>query len=207
MQGDGEGPRADASLRAEVHPDADPAPGGRLAHPDAPEQPADGRRDAGRHTRMSSFPFSIPFSRLTDWFSKTQAMASMNRGMNLPQIQKIMNDFERESAQMDMKEEMMTDAIDDVMDDEVEDEEEEGNKILKEVLDEIGVDLSQQLTDAPSGMLAAPVAERKAVAIGETAGPASKPPGDGPPAGGGGGGGGVSEDDALQARLDALRRG
>lgn len=56
-----------------------------------------------------------------------------------------MNEFERESAQMDMKEEMMNDAVDDVMDDDLEDEEEEGDKILKEVLDEIGVGLSQQV--------------------------------------------------------------
>lgn len=69
----------------------------------------------------------------------------MNRGLNLPAIQKIMNDFEKESSMMDMKEEMMSDAVDDVMDDEVEDEEEEGDKILRQVLDEIGVDLSQQV--------------------------------------------------------------
>ena len=72
-------------------------------------------------------------------------MGAMNRGMNLPQIQRIMSEFEKESATMDMKEEMMSDAVDDVMDDEMEDEEEEGDKILKEVLDEIGVDLSQQV--------------------------------------------------------------
>ena len=69
----------------------------------------------------------------------------MNRGLNLPSIQRIMMEFEKEGAMMDMKEEMMSDAIDDVMDDEVEDEEEEGDKILKEVLDEIGVNLSQQV--------------------------------------------------------------
>lgn len=74
-----------------------------------------------------------------------QAMAAMNRGLNLPGIQKIMNEFEKESATMDMKGDMMSDAIDDVMDDE-EDEEEEGDKILKEVLDEIGVSLSQQVS-------------------------------------------------------------
>lgn len=70
----------------------------------------------------------------------------MNRGMNLPAISKIMNEFERESSMMDMKEEMMSDAIDDVMDDDLEDEEEEGDKILKQVLDEIGVDLSQKVS-------------------------------------------------------------
>ncbi|KAL1674949.1 Snf7-domain-containing protein [Schizophyllum commune] len=133
----------------------------------------------------------------------SRAMASMNRGMNLPQIQKIMNEFERESEMMGMKEEMMSDAVDDVMEDE-EDEEEEGDKILKEVLDEIGVGLSQQLTDAPTGIAsAAPVAARQPVALGEAADIGSSG------AGGdsGGGGGGMSDEDALQARLDALRKG
>lgn len=68
----------------------------------------------------------------------------MNRGLNLPQIQRIMTEFEKESSMMDMKEEMMSDAVDDVMDED-EDEEEEGDKILKQVLDEIGVDLSHQV--------------------------------------------------------------
>ena len=72
-------------------------------------------------------------------------MSSMNKGLNLPSIQKIMNEFEKENAVMDMKQEMMEDAVDDVMDDDLEEEEEEGDKILKQVLDEIGVDLSQQV--------------------------------------------------------------
>ncbi|KIK83702.1 hypothetical protein PAXRUDRAFT_832037 [Paxillus rubicundulus Ve08.2h10] len=133
----------------------------------------------------------------------TRAMASMNRGLNLPAIQKIMNDFERESSMMDMKEEMMSDAVDDVMDDEVEDEEEEGDKILKQVLDEIGVDLSQQLTEAPIGLrtISSPLTEnRKPMAIGETSGPSQSDDhlsGDVA----------VSDEDSLQARLDALRRG
>lgn len=73
-------------------------------------------------------------------------MGMMNRSMNLPQIQRIMQEFERESATMDMKEEMMGDAVDDVMDgEEGIGEEEEGDQILKEVLDEIGVSLGQQV--------------------------------------------------------------
>lgn len=72
-------------------------------------------------------------------------MGAMNRGLNLPQIQRIMHEFEKESATMDMKEEMMSDAVDDVMDEDLDDEEEESDKILKQVLDEIGVDLSQQV--------------------------------------------------------------
>lgn len=57
-----------------------------------------------------------------------------------------MNEFEKESATMDMKEEMMSEAVDDVMEDEAEDEEEEGDKILREVLDEMGVGLQHQVS-------------------------------------------------------------
>jgi len=136
----------------------------------------------------------------------TRAMALMNRGLNLPGIQRIMTEFEKESATMDMKEEMMSDAVDDVMEDE-EDEEEEGDKILKQVLDEIGVGLSQQLMDAPNGLATTSrLAERQPVALGETSGP-SPPPGGADKGSGGGVDPGVSDEDALQARLDALRRG
>jgi charged multivesicular body protein 2A len=43
--------------------------------------------------------------------------------LKLPQIQKIMMDFEKESEIMDMKEEMMSDAIDDAMGEEGDEEE------------------------------------------------------------------------------------
>jgi tRNA(Arg) A34 adenosine deaminase TadA len=59
-----------------------------------------------------------------------------------------MNDFERESSTMDMKEEMMSDAVDDAMEDEDEGEgeEAEGDKILKEVLDEIGMGMNDAVS-------------------------------------------------------------
>ncbi|GAA5948611.1 hypothetical protein JCM3765_004943 [Sporobolomyces pararoseus] len=130
----------------------------------------------------------------------TKAMGLMSRQMNLPQITKILQDFERESEMMDMKEEMMGDAIDDTMEDneEGEGEEEEGNKILEEVLAEIGVSVGQQLGEAPTdtpvkSSISEPGA-RRAVAVGESS------------SGGGGGGGGDAGIDDLQARLDNLRR-
>merc|ERR1719494_670643 len=43
----------------------------------------------------------------------TKAMGRMNKNMKLPQIQKIMMEFEKQSAMMDMKEEMMNDVMDD----------------------------------------------------------------------------------------------
>ena len=53
----------------------------------------------------------------------TKAMQSMNKQLKLPQIQKIMQEFEKQSEIMDMKEEMMSDAIDDAMGDEGDEEE------------------------------------------------------------------------------------
>jgi charged multivesicular body protein 2A len=53
----------------------------------------------------------------------TKAMQNMNKQMNLPQIQKILQEFEKQSEIMDMKEEMMNDAMDDAMEDEGDEEE------------------------------------------------------------------------------------
>ncbi|KAJ3334327.1 ESCRT-III subunit protein did4 [Blyttiomyces sp. JEL0837] len=78
----------------------------------------------------------------------TKAMRSMNKNINMPEITKIMMEFERESEMMDMKEEMMNDAIDDVV--EEGDDEEESDAILNQVLDEIGISVNQQLVDAPT---------------------------------------------------------
>jgi len=43
--------------------------------------------------------------------------------LNLPQIQRILQEFEKQSEVMDMKEEVMNDAMDDAMDDEADEEE------------------------------------------------------------------------------------
>ncbi|KRT80549.1 hypothetical protein AMK59_6821 [Oryctes borbonicus] len=53
----------------------------------------------------------------------TKAMQSMNRQLNLPQIQRILQEFEKQSEIMDMKEEVMNDAIDDAMADDGDEEE------------------------------------------------------------------------------------
>ena len=73
----------------------------------------------------------------------TQLLGSMNRQMNLPALQRIAMEFERENDVMDQRQEMMDDAIDDVTG--VEDEE-EGEEVVNQVLDEIGVDLKQAVS-------------------------------------------------------------
>ncbi|XP_030921364.1 charged multivesicular body protein 2a [Geospiza fortis] len=53
----------------------------------------------------------------------TRAMATMNRQLKLPQIQRILQEFQKQSELMDMKEELMNDAIDDALGDEDDEDE------------------------------------------------------------------------------------
>lgn len=68
----------------------------------------------------------------------TVLLGSMNRQMNLPALQRIAMEFEKENDIMDQRQEMMDDAIDDVTG--LEDEE-ESEEVVNQVLDEIGIDL------------------------------------------------------------------
>merc|ERR1719461_284171 len=77
----------------------------------------------------------------------TKAMMNMNKQMKLPEIQKIMQEFEKQSEIMDMKEEMMSDVIDDALGDE--DDEEESDAIVTQVLDELGLQMTDQITGLP----------------------------------------------------------
>ncbi len=114
----------------------------------------------------------------------TKAMQTMNRQLKLPQIQKIMMEFEKQSEILDMKEEMMNDAVDDVIGEE--EDEEESDVIVTQVLDELGLVLTDELTAIPGtgGVLAQKAQQPAKLAVAE---------------------GGEADDD-LQARLDNLRR-
>lgn len=80
--------------------------------------------------------------------SVTKTMKIMNKQMNMPQMQKIMMEFEKETDMMDMKEEMMNDIVDDVMGEE--DDEEESNALVNQVLDELGLSLGDELNAVPT---------------------------------------------------------
>lgn len=73
----------------------------------------------------------------------TSLLGSMNRSMNLPALQRIAMDFERENDIMEQRQEMMDDAIDDVtgLDDDM-----ESDEIVNQVLDEIGVEMNQTVS-------------------------------------------------------------
>uniref|UniRef100_A0A7E4W4R1 Charged multivesicular body protein 2a n=1 Tax=Panagrellus redivivus TaxID=6233 RepID=A0A7E4W4R1_PANRE len=115
----------------------------------------------------------------------TRAMQSMNKQLNLPQIQKIMMEFEKQTEIMDMKEEMMGDAIDDAMGDA--DDEEETEQVVAQVLDELGIQMSEELSGLPSADNALASGTKKQQPVAAEAA--------------------VSDADAdLQARLEMLRK-
>lgn len=109
--------------------------------------------------------------------SVTRTMAIMNRQMNLPVIQAMMTEFERQSGMNEMKQEMIDDVMDDVLAGDA--EEEETAEIVDKVMAEIGINFEEGLASAPVGKRreAAPQQQQQEVA-----------------------------DDDLQARLDSLRR-
>jgi len=76
----------------------------------------------------------------------TQALGSMNRTMNLPALQRIAMEFERENDIMEQRQEMMDDVMDDAMDVGAE---EEGEEVVEQVLEEIGIDLTASVSLDP----------------------------------------------------------
>lgn len=73
--------------------------------------------------------------------SATKLMRSCNQKMNLPEMQKIVANFERNSDIMDMKGELINDTIDVALGEQ--DDEQETELIVNQVLDEIGLSLNQ----------------------------------------------------------------
>ncbi|CCE85920.1 Piso0_005560 [Millerozyma farinosa CBS 7064] len=115
-------------------------------------------------------------------------LSGMNKGMNLPQLSKISQEFAKENDLMDQKQEFMDETIDDAMamDDDELGEEEQVDEILNKVLDEIGVDLNTSLTDAPNQI------STPQDAVSNSKVPQAV--------------GGFNDEDDLQARLDSLKK-
>ncbi|GLJ40157.1 hypothetical protein SUGI_0823370 [Cryptomeria japonica] len=82
----------------------------------------------------------------------SKAMAAMNKQMEPAKQAKVMQEFQRQTAQMDMTTEMMSDSIDDALDND--EAEEETEELTNQVLDEIGIDIASQLSAAPKGKIA-----------------------------------------------------
>lgn len=78
----------------------------------------------------------------------SKAMKQMNKKMNLPKMQEMMMEFERQEAQMEDVQGMMDDVMDDALADPTAAESEEA--LIQQVLDEIGVDLQATIKAAPT---------------------------------------------------------
>lgn len=78
-------------------------------------------------------------------------MTKMNKQMNIPEMNHIMREYQKESEQLDLKEEIMGETIDDAMG--MDDDEEESEDVLNQILDEIGVTLNQSLKAVPQKSL------------------------------------------------------
>jgi charged multivesicular body protein 2A len=74
-------------------------------------------------------------------------MVALNGQVNLPQLQKVMMEFQKQSEMMDMKQEVVGDAIDDAMN--TEEDAEESEAVVNSVLDELGIQMTEGLVDAP----------------------------------------------------------
>ncbi|XP_038209735.1 charged multivesicular body protein 2b-B [Zerene cesonia] len=77
-----------------------------------------------------------------------KTMGNMNKIMNPQQIAKDMEAFRHANAKMDMTDEMISETLDDIMNESGDEEETEG--IINQVLDEIGIEVSGKMANAPS---------------------------------------------------------
>lgn len=120
----------------------------------------------------------------------TQGLVRMNRQMNLPQIQRIIHEFQKQTDMVDMKEEMINDVMDDVFEEDT--DEQESDQIVNKVLDELGIEMNQTLATLP--------ASGKTPVVGKTA-ENDKQPTAAPVAGS------AAVDADLEERLNKLRQG
>lgn len=122
----------------------------------------------------------------------TQGLIRMNRQMNLPQISKIIQEFQKQTDMVDMKEEMINDVMDDVFEEDT--DEQESDQVVNKVLDELGIEMNQTLATLPSSG-------------GKTATPDKLPAiADKQPSGAQMIGGSTAADADLEERLNKLRR-
>ncbi|XP_026761841.2 charged multivesicular body protein 2b [Galleria mellonella] len=77
-----------------------------------------------------------------------RTMGNMNKVMNPHQIAKDMEAFKQANAKMDMTDEMISETLDDIMAESGDEEETEG--VINKVLDEIGIEISGKMANAPS---------------------------------------------------------
>lgn len=84
-------------------------------------------------------------------YGVTKSLRIMNSTMNLPVMQQLAHEFEKQSELSEFNQELLSETVDDVF--EAEDEEEKTELMMQQVLDEAGLDLTSNMTSAPSSQL------------------------------------------------------
>ncbi|BHF61732.1 Charged multivesicular body protein 2A [Sparganum proliferum] len=124
----------------------------------------------------------------------TRTLVRMNKQMNLPELQKILMEFEKQSGMMEMKEEMISDAMDDVF--EEEGDAEASDAVVRQILDELGLEMAGAVNRLPTSpdSIGAPASGVRATnqPVPATGGP------DGPS---------TNDENDLEERLNRLKRG
>jgi len=77
----------------------------------------------------------------------TKAMGAVNRAMDPGKMKQTMQEFEKQSTTLGLRQEMMDDVFES-LDDEFGDDDEE---VLAQVMDEIGLDVASKMSSAPQG--------------------------------------------------------
>jgi len=80
--------------------------------------------------------------------TSAKVMGKVNKEMSAASVMKNMQDFARESQKMELKEEMIDEGLDSILGESGDEEEEDA--IVSQVLDEIGIQMTGKLAEAPS---------------------------------------------------------
>jgi charged multivesicular body protein 2A len=115
----------------------------------------------GLNLKMQTMKTSHEMAQAMGKMSK--AMKAMNKAMNVPKMQELMTEFQRQEMALGMTQEMMDDVVDDVLSDPTSAESEDA--LVKQVLDEIGVNLTQSLQEAPLAPVKTAVQSSEPVAL------------------------------------------
>ncbi|GMH86952.1 hypothetical protein TrVE_jg3482 [Triparma verrucosa] len=104
---------------------------------------------------------------LSTAISKTgSAMAAANKSVDVKKLNASMAEFQRQNALMGVTEEMMSDALCDAFDEEGLDE--EADLVTNQVLDELGVQLSSEMAEAPGTLLPQTQVEKEKESVEDT---------------------------------------
>lgn len=92
----------------------------------------------------------------------TKALGSLNKKVSLPGMQKIMAEFMKENERAEISQDMIGDTIDDALEEDGSAEQE--GAIVDQVLDELGINMTQSVPTAPVGNNVTVGAQQEAVA-------------------------------------------